>query len=98
MSQPSSMAISDETRLKPARKLPGRQLAGETVVVDPRARKVFLMNTVGGVVWSGVERGASVAEIVAEVVQRFRVTSEVARADVGRFVDELSTAGLVEVA
>jgi hypothetical protein len=92
------MAISDETRLKPARKLPGRQLAGETVVVDPRARKVFLMNTVGGVVWAGVERGASVAEIVTEVVQRFRVSTDVARADVERFVGELSTAGLVEVA
>lgn len=65
-------------------------------MVDPRARRVFLMNTVGGVVWAGVERGASLGEIVTEVVGRFRVTSEQAHADVARFVGELESAGLVE--
>jgi hypothetical protein len=54
------------------------------------------MNTVGGVVWAGVERGASIAEIIAEVVARFRVTEEIARADVARFVDDLDGAGLLE--
>ena len=65
-------------------------------MVDPRRRTVFLMNTVGGVVWSGVERGASAGEIRAEVVRRFRVTDEQAAADIERFFAELEAAGLVE--
>jgi len=92
------MAISDETRLRPANKLPGRQLAGETVVVDPRRRKVFLMNPVGGEVWSQVERSATVAEMVAAVVRRFEVDSVRARADVDLFVNQLLEAGLAETA
>lgn len=88
--------MSDDTRLRPKGQLPGRKLAGETVVVHPRARKVFLMNTVGAVVWAGVERQASVKEILDEVVARFRVTPEQARVDLDRFVDEAEQAGLIE--
>jgi hypothetical protein len=69
-------------------------MRGETVVVDPRARKVFVMNGVGGVVWQGVERGATADEIVADVVARFRVDTERAGADVSKFLDELEAAGL----
>jgi hypothetical protein len=91
-----SNEISDRTRFRPAQKLPARNLAGETVMVDPRQRKVFLMNTVGGVVWEGVERGASAGEIRAEVIKRFRVTDEQAALDIARFFQELEAAGLVE--
>jgi hypothetical protein len=88
--------MSNDTRLRPKGKLPGRKLAGETVVVHPRARKVFLMNTVGAVVWAGVERQASVGEIVEEVVSRFQVTAEQARIDLDRFVEDAQAAGLIE--
>jgi hypothetical protein len=93
---PPSNNLGDETRLKAAQKLPGRKLAGETVVVDPKTRRVFLLNTVGGVVWAGVERGASVGEIRAEIVKRFRVSDAQARADLEKFVGELEAAGLAE--
>lgn len=88
--------MSSDTRHKAAHKLPGRQVAGETVIVDPRKRTVFLMNSVAGVVWAGVERQASTAEIVADVVKRFRVDEPRARADVDRFLAELEAAGLAE--
>jgi len=55
---------------------------------------VFVMNSVGGVIWSGVERGATSDEIVAELVTRFRVDEERAGASVGRFFDRLEAAGL----
>jgi hypothetical protein len=92
MSQPSS--LNGSRRLVPSRKLPGRRLRGETVVVDSRARKVFVMNSVAGVIWSGVERGATSQEIVAELVGRFRVDEQDAAASVGRFFDKLEAAGL----
>jgi len=68
------------------------------VVVDARARRVFVMNTVGGVIWGGVERGASADEIVAELVARFQVTSEQAHADVNSYFDRLQAAGLAQEA
>jgi hypothetical protein len=64
------------------------------VVVDPHHRKVFLLNRVGAVVWAGVERGATEGEIVIDVVARFRVESDRARADVDRFMVELEQSGL----
>jgi hypothetical protein len=81
-------------RLRPVRKLPGRAMAGETVVVDPRTRRLFVLNKVGALVWQGVERQASAAEIVADVVARFRVDEARAGADVSHFLDELEAAGL----
>jgi hypothetical protein len=83
-------------RLMPTRKLPGRALKGETVIVDSRARRVFVMNPVAGAVWAGVERGASAAEIVTEIVKRFRVDEARASTDVERFLDELEAAGLAQ--
>jgi hypothetical protein len=91
------MLISDSTRLRPTKTLPGRKLAGEQVFVDAQKRRVFMMNGVGGVVWAGIERAASVGEIVDELVARFRVDAPTARGDVDRFVKELVDAGLVEV-
>jgi hypothetical protein len=80
--------------MRPSRKLPARLLAGETVVVDPRTRRVILMNPVGAVVWAGVERGASREEIVSDVVAKFQVAAEQAGPDVDRFLGELESAGL----
>jgi hypothetical protein len=74
--------------------MPGRLVDGETVLVDSRARRVFVMNPVAGLVWAGVERGAPAGEIVAEVVARFRVTAERAVSDVSQFLDQLEAAGL----
>jgi hypothetical protein len=96
MSQPSSLQISDGTRWRPARTLPRRDIGGDTVLVDSRARRIHATNKVGGVVWAGVERGATLAEIVSDVVARFRVSAEQARADVAAFFGELEAAGLVE--
>jgi hypothetical protein len=92
-----STEFSAGLRMRPARALPGRKLADETVLVDPRARKVFLMNPVGAVVWGGIERGATAGEIIAEVVARFRVEAPQAEVDVQKFLVELEAAGLAEV-
>src|SRR5438876_9666332 len=94
MSQATSVNVSGSRRLVPAKKLPGRAMRGEHVVVDARARRVFVMNSVGGVVWQGVERGATADEIVADVVARFRVDVAQAGADVTKFLDDLEAAGL----
>ena len=94
MSPNSCDIISGSTRFRPARRLPGRRLAAETVVVDPQNRKVFSLNAVAGAVWAAVERGATEAEIVDEIVARFRVDGARARSDVDGFLLQLETLGL----
>jgi hypothetical protein len=89
--------MADGVRLRALQPLPVRQLAGETVVVDPRRRRVFVMNRVGALVWDAAGRQASVGEVVRTVVGRFRVDGQTARLDVARFVGELQQAGLVEL-
>ncbi len=82
--------------MTPRRRLPGRTLAGETVLVEPAARKVFLMNRVGGEIWAGVVAGRCEGEIVAAVVARFSVDEARARRDVDAYLLTLEAAGLVE--
>ena len=94
MSSESSDAISSNTRFRLLRKLPGRALGHETVFVDPNARRVFSLNSVGGIVWAAVERGESEGEIVAAVVRRFQVDEPRARRDVDEFLRRLEALDL----
>ena len=80
--------------MTPKRRLPARTLAGETVLVEPSARQVFLMNSVAGEIWAGVVAGKSAAEIVAAVVARFAVDEPRARRDVTAYLLRLEAAGL----
>ncbi|HEY2746327.1 MAG TPA: PqqD family protein [Polyangia bacterium] len=64
------------------------------MVVDPQGRRVFSMNSVAGVVWSAVERGASEDEMVAAVVRDFRIDEARARCDVDDFLRRLEALGL----
>lgn len=80
----------------------GRQVAGEFVLV-PVVRNVaeigsiFVLNEVGSVVWSAVERACVGHDVVELVVQEFEVTPEQAKGDVESFLKDLSSAGLVGV-
>jgi hypothetical protein len=94
MSSDSCDTISSSTRFRAVRRLPGRKIAGETVVVDPQGRRVFSLNSVAGVVWSAVERGASEGELVAAVVRDFSVDEPRARRDVDEFLRRLEALSL----
>lgn len=82
--------------MRPRRRLPGRTLRGETILVEPSQRKVFLMNHVGGEIWAGVNAGKRADEIVAAVVARFAVDEARARRDVDAYLVRLEAAGLAE--
>jgi hypothetical protein len=84
----------ETTRFRPIRRLPGRQIANETVVVDPKGRRVFSLNRVGGLVWGAVERGESEGDMVAAVVRAFEVDEARARRDVHEFLHRLEALSL----
>ena len=91
MPPPSSSLV-----YRPRGRLAKRTLGDETVLVDARGRKVFLMNLVGATIWDAIERGAAFDAIVSDVVARFRVEETIARADVEDFLRELESCGLAE--
>ncbi len=65
-------------------------------MVDAEKRRVFVLNTVAGLIWQGIERGDDADAIVAQLVKRFKVERDVAARDVAKFFDDVRTQGLAE--
>lgn len=72
-----------------------RPVGDETIVVDLETERYFSLNATGAVVWSLVSTGEAASTAVAELVHRYDVTVEQARADVGDLVGDLLRAGLL---
>jgi len=71
-----------------------RIVGDETVIVDLETETYFGLNQVGSVIWSEMEKRASVPAIVDVVVGRFDVSSERATEDVRTLLGDLQRAGL----
>jgi hypothetical protein len=55
------------------------------VVLDVYGGKMFSLNSTGSLVFQLLEQGASEERVVEELMERFRVSPEIARADVAEF-------------
>ena len=55
------------------------------VVLDVHGGKMFSLNSTGSLVFQLLEQGASEERVVEELMERFRVSPEIARADVVEF-------------
>lgn len=79
------------------RAAPSRVIDGAAVVVQTRLSEVSMLNEVGTAVWGAIDGTRSEDDIAALVAAEFDVTHEQATRDVAAFLDELVTAGLVEL-
>jgi Coenzyme PQQ synthesis protein D (PqqD) len=70
---------------------------GETVMFDPAKGKYFALAGVGGRIWELLDQPRSVAEVSEAVSAEFEIDVSDCQADVLRFLEDLSEAGLVEV-
>ena len=70
---------------------------GETVLLDRRRGKYFVLNETGGVIWRLVRRsgGATVGEMVAAVEAEFDAPAERVRADAVALLERLRRDRLV---
>jgi hypothetical protein len=78
-----------------------RAIAGEAILVPVRASAgeidaIFNLDEVGAFIWSLLNGETAEAQIVEAVSAEFEVDSELAAADIRRFLDSLETAGIVE--
>jgi len=80
--------------------LVGREIAGETILVPVRGdlatlQRSFVMNPVAAHVWRRLDGKTSLGAILDEVLERFEVGAEQARADLEEFVADLHRSELV---
>jgi len=73
-----------------------RVLEDETVVLDLRGARYFSINATGTLLWPLLADGATRAQLVDAVTQRWDVTRQAAADDVDAFCAELEAEGLLE--
>lgn len=74
-----------------------RVFSGEAVVITPAENTLRMFNRVGSRIWELMDGERSIDDIGAQLALEYRVAPSVALAGVLRFVDELSSKGLVDV-
>ena len=75
-----------------------RVLDDEVVVLDLRTSSYFSVNDTGKVLWDVLVEGASEEQLVTVLVDRFEISEDVARRDVGAFLSLCSERELLMVA
>ena len=69
--------------------------AGEGVLVDLNTKKYFKLNETALIVWRGLEKNRTLAEIVEEITAAYDVTPEHATGSVLRLLENLRAFKLV---
>jgi len=80
-----------------------REVAGETIVVPVRGgvgdlNGLFTFNEIASGIWQLLAASRTADEVAAWVRERYEVSEEQARTDVGGFLEELRRQGLVHEA
>lgn len=74
-----------------------RELAGETALVSPDGSAWHVLDGPGAFIWSALDGRRSLADIATLLCREYDVSAGTAAADLMRFVDQLSAAGLIDL-
>jgi pyrroloquinoline quinone biosynthesis protein D len=80
------------------RHVPWRTLDTEALVVDVTAGTLYPLNSVAARIWALCDGERTIAQIVRSLADEFDADEELIRRDAERFIDDLTTARLVEIA
>ena len=67
-----------------------------SVIVQPRARRRFVLDDTGDLIWRLLACEQSREEITDRIVAVYGVPAEIAASDVDDLITDLSTSGLIE--
>jgi len=88
--------LSLQARFRPNEKeVAAKVLDGEAIIINLSNGIYYSMDKVGGLLWAMIEAGHSLEETVEEIVARYDVSSEQARADIERLAADLIQENLV---
>lgn len=93
------MILNRQTILTPHPDVIQTRLAdGDTVLLDMASKRYFSLNETGARVWDLLKEKNTVAEIAADLQQRYEVSADDAAASVTRILSELISQQLVTAA
>lgn len=72
-------------------------LSGEKVIVDFESGKYFIIQGVGGDIWSMLTNGILVETIISKLLAEYDVTEEICEREVFAFLEKLVTLGFIAV-
>ena len=67
---------------------------GEAVLLDTSSGHYFSLNPLATEIWTFLQTGNSVAQIVTTIADKYGVEKEIVRGDVGELIGELEAARL----
>ena len=79
-----------------------RRVAGETLIVPVRGKvgdlaSIYSFNQTGSLIWQSMESPKTLRELISAVQREYAVAREQAEKDVKQFLQDMLSAGLVEV-
>jgi Coenzyme PQQ synthesis protein D (PqqD) len=97
------LGMTAATRLRRSSNVVSRVVADEAIVVPIRRgvadlNSIYTFNESGTLLWSLIEKGLELAQLVSQLQSHYGLSREQAVADAEAFLKELSTEGLVEPA
>lgn len=72
-----------------------REVAEESLVVDPRSGRIFPLNPVAAFIWKKLDGSLELGKIREEIEKEFEISREEAAQDLNQFVEELKQADLI---
>ncbi len=72
-----------------------RQVGDEVVILDVPTATYLTLNSSAVTLWKHLEKGASPAELAAELISTYAITQEKAARDVRNFLDALRERSLI---
>ena len=72
-------------------------VSGETVMLQMRSGMYYAADEIGSRIWSLLEQPRTVAEIRQAIVAEYQVDSARCGADLIQFIEQLKSAGLIEI-
>jgi hypothetical protein len=73
-----------------------RETGGEIVALDTASSRYFAANPSAATLWKRLGQGATEADLVDALCERYAVSRDVAQADVSAFLEQLASRGLLE--
>ncbi len=89
--------MDEETVLRRKPRIPWQRLDDDTIVVDPSARRVHMLNETASFVWGMLEDFTTVKDVIAAACLHFDVSPSIAREEILCLLLRMRQEGLLEI-
>ena len=92
-----NVAVSKVSTVRAVRDVLSCDLGDEAVILHPGSGTYYGLNPVGAAVWSLIQQPRSVPELLDHLLQEFDVEAGQCERDLLRVLQDMASAGLIEV-